>query len=48
LRLGSVRAGALAPLVVLPNDARVWLLRFVHSQADRVRTAVRRVAGPRA
>ena len=48
LRLGSVRAGVLAPLVVVPNDARVWLLRFVHSLADRLRTAVRRVARPRA
>jgi hypothetical protein len=47
LGLGSIRAVVLAPLVVLPNDARIWLLRFVHAQADRLRTAVRRVAHPR-
>jgi glycosyltransferase involved in cell wall biosynthesis len=47
LGLGSIRAVVLAPFVVLPNDARMWLLRLVHAQADRLRTAVRRVAHPR-
>jgi glycosyltransferase involved in cell wall biosynthesis len=47
LRLGSVRAGLLAPFVALPNEARIWLLAFVHAQADRLRRAMRRVAHPR-
>jgi glycosyltransferase involved in cell wall biosynthesis len=44
LRLGSVRAAALAPLVALPNDFRTWLFEFLRVQAGRLRSVLGRVA----
>jgi GT2 family glycosyltransferase len=47
LGLGSARAWALAPLVLLPGDAQVWMLEFVRAHAGRLPSAVRRFARPR-